>query len=43
MLDLIWIISTLIVYGFEFGVVALIFIGLTTRMGRTILRKCIGL
>lgn len=43
MLDLIWIICTFIVYGFEIGVIALIFVGLTTRMGREILKKCIGL
>ena len=43
MLELIWIISTFIVYGFEIGVMALIFIGLTTRKGRNFLRRCIGL
>lgn len=43
MLDLIWIICTFIVYGFEVGVMALIFVGLTTRKGRSLLRKCIGL
>lgn len=43
MLDLIWIICTMIVYGFEFGVIALIFVGLTTRKGRNLLRRCIGL
>ena len=43
MLDLIWIISTFIVYGFEVGVMALIFVGLTTRRGRELLKRCIGL
>lgn len=43
MLDLIWIICTFFVYGFEVGVMALIFVGLTTRKGRNLLRKCIGL
>ncbi len=43
MLNLIWVISTFIVYGFEFGVMALIFVGITTRKGRDLLRRCIGL
>lgn len=43
MLNLIWVISTFIVYGFEFGVMVLIFVGVTTRKGRDLLRRCIGL
>ena len=43
MLDIIWILCTFITYGFEFGVIALIFVGITTKKGRDILRKCIGL
>jgi hypothetical protein len=43
MIDLIWTLCTLCVYGFEFGVMALIFIGVTTNVGRRILRRVIGL
>ncbi len=43
MIDLIWTLCTFIVYGFEFGVVALIFAGVTTYVGRRILRQIIGL
>ena len=43
MLDLIWIICTFYVYGLEIGVAALIFVGLTTRKGRNLLKRCIGL
>jgi hypothetical protein len=43
MIDFIWTLCTFIVYGFEFGVVALIFAGVTTYVGRRILRQIIGL
>lgn len=43
MLSLIWIICTLIIYGFEFGTIALIFLAITTGVGRRLLRRCIGL